>query len=253
VKPNRLAWILPVAAAVTLTAFAALNHGRAARQSIALADARRQNLELHSLENERRHLESAQLSTDDLKELEAAHAEADALWARLAALQREAAQRKQADAEPSRLSAKDWVYAGSVTPRAAIESVLWAASRGDVDHLANLIGFSPGVREQADAMFSRLPTASQQEYGSPEKVVATLLAGSFPKDASAVTILVDNQWDQDAALAMSVEHSNGHERTNQFTFHHAPDGWQLMVPASVMAGYDKILQGDTQPTESGAP
>jgi hypothetical protein len=252
-RSPRTSWILAAAAAAVVAIAAALSHARVHRRSIALTEARRRNIEFHRLQDENRRLNSGQLSSPEREQLEAAHAEAEGLRARLASLQRNAAQPKEEDPEPDRLSAEAWINAGRETPRATIVSVLWAASRGDVDRLAGLVGFSPDVRERAEALFSKLPPASQQEYGSPEKVVATLLAGTFPKDASAATILADKTWGQDAAIAMTTEHSDGKARVNQFHFHRAPDGWQLLVPASVMAGYEKTVLGDPQSSETGAP
>jgi hypothetical protein len=216
---------------------------------VGLGVARSQNLELHRLLDEGRRLQSAQLPPVDKGRMDDESAALEALRTRLAELQKDAAQAR----EPRLIQASDWAFAGNETPGAAIESVLWAASRGDVDRLAGLLGFSPDVRAQADAMYSRLPSASQQEYGSAERVVATLLAGSFPKDASAMTLLADKQYDQDAAISMSVEHSEGQSKTNIFRFHRAPGGWQLLVPSSVMSDYEKTLMGDPKLAEAGAP
>jgi hypothetical protein len=249
VKSHRYAWLLPIAAALAVSLLAARIHARAAAQTSALSDERRQNLELRRLRDENRRLSSGQLSDGERRQLEAAQAEEDALRARLAALQGKATVPAAPDVEPSELSSKDWANAGRETPRAAIESVLWAASRGDVEHLAALLGFKPDVREQVDAMFSKLPEASQRSFGSAEAVIATMLAGNFPKDASSMKILADHQWGEDAAIAMSVGHSDGGNRVNQFTFHRAADGWQLMVPASVIEGYQEMLTSDPKPVE----
>jgi adenosylcobinamide amidohydrolase len=76
-----------------------------------------------------------------------------------------------------------------------------------------------------------------------------MLAGNFPKDASSMKILADKQWGEDAAIAMSVGHSDGQTRVNQFKFHKTPDGWQLMVPASVIEGYQEMLTSEPKPIE----
>jgi hypothetical protein len=230
----------------------ARSHSRAAAQAAALSDSQRVNLGLQRLKEENRKLKSAELSDEEQKRREALHAETDALRARLTALQGGATVQTAvaAEAESNVVSAKDWSNAGRLTPRAAIESVLWAASRGDVDHLAALLGFQPEVREQVDAMFAKLPEASQREFGSAENVIATMLAGSFPKDASSMSILADHQWGDEAGIAMSVDRSAGGSRTNQYRLHHTPDGWQLMVPASVIEGFQHTLMADAQPAET---
>jgi hypothetical protein len=197
-------------------------------------------------------LESGQPTAADFKTLQDQHAQAEALRRRLDELHR-----KKADAgnqESAPLAAKDWAYLGHATPKATIESVLWAASRGDVDRLADLMGFAPGVRAAADTMFSRLPATSQHEYGTAEKVVATLLAGSFPKEAEAARVLADQQFGgDDAAITMAVTHSDGQSRINLFQFHKTTDGWRLLIPAAILNDYEHTLLGDQQADEIGTP
>ncbi len=249
-KSLRYAWILPAASALLVSLLVAWGHSRAAAQESALSRARRIGSELHRLQDEHRRLQSEQPTDEELRQREAVRAEADALRARLSALQAKAAP-PTAGATPNQISSKDWTNAGRLTPRAAIESVLWAASRGEVDHLAALLGFLPEVREQADAMFAKLPEASQREFGSAENVIATMLAGSFPKEASSMTILADKQWGEAAGIAMTVDQSNGNSRTNQYRLRNTPDGWQLMVPASVIEGYQQTLMADSQQAVTG--
>jgi hypothetical protein len=252
VNDRRYIWLLPFLAAIACTAIVIHNHRRAARQSVELGYARRLHLELVGLEAENKRLESGQLTAADLQNLEDQHAKAEALRHRLDELRLK--KPDGADQEPALVAAKDWVFSGRRTPQATIESVLWAASRGEVDRLAELLGFTPDVEAEADTMFSRLPAASKQEYGSAEKVVATLLAGSFPKDAQASTILTEHEYgDKDAAIAMAVTHSDGQGRTNVFQFRKTTDGWRLMIPAAILNDYEKTLLGDQQAAEAGPP
>jgi hypothetical protein len=245
-------WLLSLAAAAAVSLVVVQNQRRGARQAIALGVAGKEHLEFLRLQAETRRLAAGQLSETDRRRLEATRAEAESLRSRLAELQRKPP--GDDDGAPRSMLAKDWVYAGRSSPRATIESVLWAASRGDADRLADLLGFAPELRAQAESMFSHLPAASQQEYGSPEKVVATLLAGSFPKDPRASQVFVDREWgEQDASITMSVTHSDGESRMNLFRFHNTPDGWKLLIPANVMRDYEKTLLGDPPPSETSSP
>jgi len=208
VNSRRLIWFLPLAVAIAAVAVFAHNRDRAARQSVELAYARRQHLELIGLQAENRRLESGQLTAADIQALEDQHAKAEALRRRLDELRLKRPDSAGTESKP--VAAKDWTFSVHATPKATIESVLWAASRGDVDHLADLVGFDASVQAEADTMFSQLPAASQEEYGNAEKVVATLLAGTFPKDAQGSRILTDHQFgDQDASITMAVAHSDG--------------------------------------------
>ena len=254
---NRLCWVLFAAAAVAVSVAVARRELRLLGQADALAAERQRHAEFAGLQSENGRLKAEQPSESERKRLGLRHAEAESLRARLLELQAKGAQADSTAAleseAPEVVAAGDWIYAGRADPRAAIESVLWAASRGDVDQLSELIGFTHDVRVQAEAAFAQLPAESREEFGSPEKVVATLLAGSFPKDASSMNILADKQWGEDAGIAMSVNHEDGKSRTNQFRLHHTPDGWQLMVPASVVEGYQQTLMADSQPAEAAQP
>jgi hypothetical protein len=64
-------------------------------------------------------------------------------------------------------------------------------------------------------------------------------------------ILVDRQFgDQDASVVMAVSHADGGSKTNLFRLHNTSDGWQLLIPASVMKDYEETLQRDRSPAES---
>jgi hypothetical protein len=238
-----LIWLLPVAAATAaFVAVGGMNRD-AARQSAVLRFEQRKRLEGLGLEKENDRLRLVQISGEERDRLIASRAEAASLRRRIAELLR-AGPDGEKTADSSVVEARDWAYRGRSNPKATIESVLWAASHGDVERLAPLLGFSPEIRPDADAMFARLPEASQQEYGSPEKVVATLLAGSFPGNANSMKLFDEAQFgDQDAAIPITVSHSDGTSRTNVFRFHKAADGWQLLVPASVMQSYASTLLG----------
>lgn len=239
-----------------MSAIPSFSHGSI--EAAALLDGRAQTAILFKLQDANRRLLAEQIPAERRKQLEFKHAEAEGLRMRIEALQRSEAQADVGEAqeetvEPDTLPSSGWIYAGSATPRAAIESVLWAASHGDVDHLSQLLGFSDDVHSKADALFSQLPTAAREEYGSPERVAATLLARSFPKDATAMTIIDDRHGEQESDISMRIDHSGNGPRTGRFSFRKTGDGWQLMVPASVMTGYEKTLLGDQQPTETGTP
>jgi hypothetical protein len=253
----RWPWILFVISAAAVAVFVENRQKETAREKQTLTAARLRNDESRSLLDERLQLQAKQPSAEEWQALQRKHRDVEALRARLAELQWQKGDPgglkaiRVADRGPE--EARDWRNAGRASPRAAFESVLWAASRGDVDQLAGLLSFTPEVRVQAEALYAQLPLASQQVFGSPQKVVATLLAGSFPKDATGLMLLGGEQSEQNAILVMQVEHSGGPSKTAGYELQHAPDGWQLMVPSSVMASFQKTLAGNVEESEPSSP
>jgi hypothetical protein len=246
-------WCLFAATVAVFSAASAWNGHRISVQEKALSAEEHRRAELGRLLERNRLLRSEQLAGDEHNQLNEAHARAQALRERLIALQRASAPAPVAEAGRGELAARNWRIEGNATPRAALVSVLWAASRGDVDQLASLLGFSPEVRTQAEAMFGRLPAAAQLEYGGPEKVVATLLSGSFPRDAATASIVESDESGDEASIDLRVGRADGQSRTNTFGLDHGANGWHLLVPASVLSGYEKILQGEPPAPETADP
>ncbi len=252
-RPVHRYWLVAGAAAGALSFVVVHTQGRIAEQRAVLGSEQTENRRLAILRSENDRLESAQLSEPERRHLADTHAESASLRQRLDELERTALE--GGDEKPRARQAKDWAFAGSRTPNATLESVLWAASRGDTERLSDLLAFAPELRTQADGLFSKLPRAAQEDYGTPEKVIATLVAGSFPKDAQASQVFGDLQYgEQDASITMSVTHADGESRINLFRLHNSGDGWKLLVPANVMMDLEQSLLGDQQqPPETSSP
>lgn len=199
---------------------------------------------LRALREENRTLERSAIDPMELERLKAEQSEVESLTAEIKAL-REAEQGAAPKPGSRRTLVSDCVYAGRKTPGSSFESVLWAASRGNVDQLSDLIDLTGKARETADALFNNLPPASRQEYSNPRKVVATLLAASFPKDAVATSSVGERESANDAYLSIQVEHAEGKARLNLYHFRKEEDGWRLLVPEGVMADFEKTLTGDS--------
>jgi hypothetical protein len=252
----RFAWALLTATTIATSILVVRAVRNATEKEAALEHEKAHSIERNRLLDEHRRLSAGQLSEAERGQLQFKRAELAGLKGRLLTLELRAAgdDRDEDDpGAPETLPSVDWIYAGRATPRAVMQSVLWSASRGDVDHLAELLAFTDDVRTKADAIFSGLPPASQREYGSPERVVATLLAGSFPKTATAMTIVGDRAADREAEIEMRVDHSSGGPRTNSFDLRRSEDGWRLIVPASVIEGYEKTVAGEQPTSEPDTP
>ena len=157
----------------------------------------------------------------------------------------QAAQAKAAEAAiPTKLvPVGEWKNGGRATPDAAIETVLWAASGGDVEVLSQGIVFTPTARAKAEAWFAQLSDATQAQYGSPEKLVSLLIA----KDAAALSgmqVLGQKQLTaDDVGMRVRVGGEDGKTKDDTFFLHRAADGWRLMVPDQAVEKFAKQLAG----------
>ncbi len=249
-KPT--AWLLFLLVLGVASASITFEMRRAAELDRLLAKAKQERLFRRRLQEENRKLLGQQLSGGELRRLQDERAEALALQARVKAMRIILGEQGATEAK-NRALAAEWTYAGRESPRGSFESVLWAASHADVDRLAGLLDFAAGAGPVAATLFNSLPPATQEEYGNAQKVVATLLAGSFPKDAAAMTVLGEHVTGTSAQLSFRIEHTDGTSRTNLYQFRRSEDGWRLLVPVSVMADYEKTLVGAPAPAEGPAP
>jgi hypothetical protein len=109
-----------------------------------------------------------------------------------------------------------------------------------------LIGFDPNARQKADALFASLPEQARAQYGSPEKVIATLVAAQMPTNYSAVAAVKQSEPNPDVSLmTLRVEEGTGSQRDIDFKFQRDQNSWRLSVPQSAVNRYAALLQSST--------
>lgn len=135
-----------------------------------------------------------------------------------------------------------WKNAGKASPEAASETALWAAVGGDVDLLAGSLAFTESSRAKADAWFAGLSEGVKQQYGSPEKVIALMIA----RDAAALTgmqVLARKEVTaDDVGLRIRLE-ADGRSKDDTFLMHRAADGWKMMLPDQAVESFARKLSG----------
>ena len=133
--------------------------------------------------------------------------------------------------------------AGKATANAAVETLLWAAAGGDVETVASTIVLDPSAQVKAQELFSRLPEATRAQYGSPEKLVALMLA----KDASALTgmqILGQRDVTPDVVgVKVRLANEEGKTKEQGLAFQKTADGLRLKVPDDLVDKYARQLGG----------
>jgi hypothetical protein len=136
-----------------------------------------------------------------------------------------------------------WRDSGQATPAAAINSVLWAAVNGEVKRLASLITLDAQARGIAQELFSNLPAETRAEYESVDVVIATMISGRMPPHYRNA-VVVEQKEEVNGTVDVSFNLQGGPPRDATFTFKRdGAGGWRLLVPASVVAGFQKSLTG----------
>lgn len=123
------------------------------------------------------------------------------------------------------------------SPGAAIGSLMWAASVGDVDALSAAIALDQGAREKAEAVLAGLPEPARAQYGTPEKLVALLLAADAPALRALQVVGANAQTGADDQEQMDarVLTTDGETKTIGFHFRRYADGWHAFLPGDFIA------------------
>jgi hypothetical protein len=151
---------------------------------------------------------------------------------------------KSSDSVATKLTpASDLKNAGKATPEASTETALWAAVGGDVDTLAQTLTFTPTARAKADAWFASLSESTQQQYGSPEKVIALMVA----RDAASLTgMQVLGQkaiGADDVGVRVRFAAGEGKIKDDTFLMHRSTDGWRMVLPDAAVEKFAKQVGG----------
>ena len=145
---------------------------------------------------------------------------------------------------PTKLTAaEDLRNAGKGTPEAATETLLWAAFSGDVDTLSNALVFTPTAREKAKAWFSSLSEATQKEYGSPEKVMALMIANDAA-GLSGMQVIGQKEVSPDnVGVRVRFGSTDGLTKDDNLLMRRVSDGWRMVVPDAAVEKFARKLSG----------
>lgn len=129
---------------------------------------------------------------------------------------------------------------GRNTPEAATETALWAATGGDVETLAGSLTFNADGRARADQWFASLSEGVRQQYGTPEKVIALLIA----RDAANLTgMQVIGQKEltaHDTAVRIRFA-SEANTKDDNLVMHRMNDGWRMLLNDKAVESMAKKL------------
>jgi hypothetical protein len=114
---------------------------------------------------------------------------------------------------------------------------------GDIETLAKAVVFSDAIKAQAAAWFEGLPAATRSEYGTPEKVIALMIA----KDAGALAgmqiVGKREEGANDVVVRVRIGDDQGKMKEDKFEMRRLPDGWRLRVPDKAVERYARQVSG----------
>jgi hypothetical protein len=87
------------------------------------------------------------------------------------------------------LRVEDLTNRGRATPSDALQTLIWAAIKGDDDELAASLVFGEGAREKAEAWRATLPPESQAKFATLEKLPGLFLAEEVVRKAAGMQIM----------------------------------------------------------------
>jgi hypothetical protein len=140
-------------------------------------------------------------------------------------------------------SASDLKNVGRATPEASTETALWAAVEGDVDTLVSTMTFTPSARIKADKWFASLSEGIRQQHGSPEKIIALMIARGAA-ELSGMQILGQKTIGT-GQVGLKVRLAAGDDVVKDETFlmQRADSGWQMVLPDGAVEKYARRLAG----------
>lgn len=122
---------------------------------------------------------------------------------------------------------------GQATPSAALETLVWAALRGDETTLADLTTLNSATRAKAEALIAQLPAQDRAKW-TPEKLGQLWFTGLFT-EMSAFQIVGETTVAADEAVVrLRLANRDGEEKLG---LRLTPNGWKVLAPG---AAFDQL-------------
>lgn len=134
--------------------------------------------------------------------------------------------------------------AGTASPSAVAETLCWALNAGDRRSLGELVALSGDAAKKADELYAGLPPAQRAEFGTPERMIAAMLAAGTPIAKLEIFEEIGRADSPDWAMArVRVTYADGGKKESAVITLKTPEGWRWLVPPSVIARFAPTLQG----------
>jgi hypothetical protein len=216
-----------------------------------LALRRNENAELAQVRAENRRLRAAQVSEAELSALRSDHAAVVRLRAEIEKLKEDIDRRARAvERSDAPIPAREWKNAGRATPAAAVQTLLWMASRHATDELAATLSIDPQLRPTADQFFAALPAAVQARYGSLERLIVEFVTKDLP--LAAMQTVAERPTDADhTLLVVRLQGEAGNGRDMSVPLVREADGWRPAVQSDLVQRIANELGRQIGATDKG--
>jgi hypothetical protein len=116
---------------------------------------------------------------------------------------------------------------GRDTPRAAFQTLVWAAMKGDEQALAGALTMPDSARQKADALLARLPDGARKKYPNAESLAAIAVAGEMLKGGA---LELSGHTLTDVTHAIVQIRTPGGAKEAKLPMQLGPGGGQFVVP-----------------------
>lgn len=130
---------------------------------------------------------------------------------------------------------------GQATPTAALETLVWAALKGDETALAKVATMSPATRAQAEALIARLSDDARARW-TPDKLAELWVTGVIT-DVSAMQVTGESFTDSEHATVTFCIPSQSEAEKVKLKL--GKSGWKVVLPSGAMEKLEKKLSTPT--------
>jgi uncharacterized protein HemX len=127
---------------------------------------------------------------------------------------------------------------GRSTPAAALQTLVWAALKGDDAALASSLSVTGTAREKAEALLARLPENQRMKFHSPESLAALAIVGDILKTEALEVKGVTMTDATHATLALRRPDSAKEAKIPMLL---GAEGWRVVVPERAVDGLVRRL------------
>jgi len=148
---------------------------------------------------------------------------------------------KQHDPEQGLVRLEDMPNAGRQTPVTALETVVWAAMKGDAAQLTAGISLSEGARTAVREFLNSLPETSRESYPTPESFAAILVTDEVLKTA-ALQVMGSTRIDSEhAEVAIRRLETGG--QILKLPLQLGEGGWQVVISEKEISQLKQRISG----------